>query len=143
MSETLPYFEIHVANQIIHARMVGKWGGAVDLAYLSELTLSMSQVRALPWAIFIDMHLCDFTQQIFEQEIRFKAALDRRNQQMECWLVENPHQGDFLTHFLEEQNVPLGRFVSPKECQTWLTEKGFQLDMSWLLKSESTTTGSD
>lgn len=133
MSDPLPYFDIHIANQVLHARMVGKWGGAVDLAYLSELTLSMSEVRALPWVIFIDMHLCDFTEQIFETEIRFKAALDRRNQLMECWWVSDPHQGDFLTHFLEEQNIPLGRFTDLDEAKVWLARKDFCLDEKWLV----------
>ena len=134
-------FDIHVANQVIHAHLYGRWGGAIDLFYLSEMNVKMHEVRALPWAIFIDLTECEFTQQIFNDDIRHNSGLDRRNQLIECWLLREPEQISFLEHFPKEQDVILGKFTNEKESAAWMMKKGFVLDTDWLTeikKPEST-----
>ena len=127
-----PKFEIHVANQVIHAYLSGRWGGAVDLFYLSEMNIKMHEVRALPWAIFIDLTDCEFTEQIFNEDIRHNSGLDRRNQLIECWLLREPEQINFLERFPKEQDVTLGKFLSEEQSASWMMEKGFVLDTDWL-----------
>ena len=134
MQEISPGFDIQVTSQVIHARIQGKWGGAINLSYLSEMTVKMIEVRALPWAIFIDARQCYFTEQMFLEDIRHNSAMDRRNQLTECWLLREPDQLSFLSHFLHEKDIPLGRFTQIDEAQNWLGKKGFKIDMTWFAK---------
>ena len=122
-----PSYSVTSNDNLIYARLMGHWCGTVDLAYLTDLTIEMDRVRSGPWAIFIDMRYCDFTVEIYETDIRFKQALDRRNQIAECWLVKDEAQGEFLRHFVESVNIPLGRFTDEKQAIEWLKGFGFNL----------------
>ena len=137
MTRAEPYYDIKVTGQVIHARMVGSWGGVVDLSYLSEMAIRMNEVRALPWAIFIDVRKCEFTEEMFKQDIRHNSGLDRRNQLIECWLLNEPNQLSFLAHFMKKQDVQLGRFLTTQDASNWMNSKGFALDVEWLEPNRS------
>lgn len=120
-------YALALNDNIIYVKLVGQWSGVIDLAYLTELAELMHVARAEPWAIFINMREWVHSKQAYDSDVKFTLPLDRRNQIAECWWVNSKQQGSFLSHFIEQQDIPLAKFTDIQQAQSWMKSFGFEL----------------
>jgi hypothetical protein len=121
-------FSIQVYGSLIVVDLTGNWTEQNDLSYLSSLTEEITRVKREPWGLLVDMR--GWTVQQAATEPTFKITLDRRNQKVECWIVDDLQQGDFLlTHFQHTPIKPL-KFLNPEGAIKHLKSVGFELPKS-------------
>ena len=120
-------FEIKSVKNIIHVKLHGVWNIRVDFAYLTELTKHMQNMRGNPWCIIVDMRGWVVPNEHKTSNTKVDLQLDRRNQKAECWIVDEPTQGDFLIHFMTKAGFPHSKVYSDEEAEEWLAEKSFFL----------------
>lgn len=118
-------FSIQVKGSLIVVDLTGDWSEQDDLSYLSSLTEQIAHINREPWGLLVDMR--GWKVQEAATEPKFKIALDRRNQKVECWIVDDHQQGDFLLiHFKNTPVKPL-KFLNPTEAIKWIEKLGFTL----------------
>ncbi|MCC2607557.1 hypothetical protein [Planctobacterium marinum] len=123
----LPSYQVIVKKQLIKVDLEGDWDNKSDLAYLNELALTMRNMQSAPWGLVVDMRGWVVSKETlgFKQKTAFH--MDRRNQVVECWIVDNLNQGAHLIHFIEKAKIPLKRCTSVDSAQLWLNQYGFNL----------------
>lgn len=118
-------FSIRVKGSLIAVDLTGNWSEQDDLSYLSSLTEEIAHINREPWGLIVDMR--DWKVQEAATEPTFKIALDRRNQKVECWIVDHHQQGDFLLpHFKNTSLKPL-KFLNPIEAIKYIEKLGFSM----------------
>lgn len=123
----LPSYQVVVKKQLIKVDLEGDWDNKSDLAYLNDLAMAMRNMQAAPWGLVVDMRGWEVSSEILQFKQKTAFHMDRRNQVMECWIVENMDQGAHLIHFIEKAGIPLKRCTSLKSAQLWLNQYGFEL----------------
>lgn len=125
-------FSIKVCGHLIEVDLQGDWSEQDDLSYVSLLSEKIIEVKNNSWGILVDMR--GWKVQEVATLSKFKIALDRRNQKLECWIVDDMQQGEFLlTHFKNTLVNPV-RLLDPTAAQKYLEEAGFSLLDSEIFK---------
>jgi hypothetical protein len=119
-------FKIDVVGNLIKVKICGTWTIQADLAYLTELGAQIQKMRGKPWAMLVDMRGWVMPEDLYNSKFKSKLSLDRRNQKVECWIVDDPKQGSFLHHFIEASGVPFKCFQSQSEAKAWMQGFGFE-----------------
>lgn len=131
MHDSEPSFSLNISNDVLWVVLEGQWNVATDLSYLTELSDNMRQIRNQPWGLVVDMRnwYIDSVEQTFAAPNSVSIDLDRRNQVLECWLVRENSQADFLVGTVTNQ--PKIEFVKSKSLDALLTHcKKHHLDSS-------------
>lgn len=114
-------FHISKHSNLIHADINGVWNITTDMDYLNELASTMQSMRGNPWAMVIDMRGWFVPEEMKRFKRKTAIHLDRRNQKLECWIVDNAEQGNHLKAFVEAANIPFKQFTDTAEAEKWLT----------------------
>lgn len=124
-------FSIQVRGTLILVDLTGDWSEQDDLSYLSALTEQIAHINREPWGLLVDMR--GWRVQDAATEPTFKIALDRRNQKVECWIVDDLQQGDFLLpHFKNTSHKP-SKFLNPTEAIKYIEKLGFSMPTNQIL----------
>ncbi|UAA38356.1 hypothetical protein KIH87_16965 [Paraneptunicella aestuarii] len=125
MSQIASY-QICSSKNLIQVRITGTWTISIDLAYLSELSETMSKARNTPWAMVVDMRGFLLPEELLDSEKKITANidLDRRNQLAECWIVDHIEQSENLEGFITGSGVPLKKVFTEQEASQWLASFG-------------------
>ena len=67
------------------------------------------------------------TDEIRNFKSKINIQMDRRNQILECWLVDDMDRGRHVAHFIEQADIPFQRFLNEDSARDWLSEYGFSL----------------
>lgn len=128
MSQIASY-QIYSKKSLIQVRITGTWTINIDLAYLSELSETMSKARNTPWAMIVDMRGFLLPEELLDSEKKITANinLDRRNQLAECWIVDHMEQSKNLERFITGSGVPLKKVFTEQEANLWLANFGVQV----------------
>lgn len=120
-------FQINIANNTIHVQLRGEWDLATDIDYLNQLSQAMRRCHNRPWALVVDMRGWLVPEEILNFKSKINLQIDRRNQAVECWLVDDMVQGNHVIHFIEKAGVHFKRFLDEESANTWLSEYGFSV----------------
>lgn len=120
-------FHVETIGKLIKVRLSGVWSIQADLAYLTELGAHIQVMRGKSWAMLVDMRGWVMPKDLYNSKFKSKLTLDRRNQRVECWIVDEPNQGAFLHHFIESNGVPFQRFEKFDEAKEWMHSFGFEI----------------
>lgn len=119
-------FRVEIVGNLIKVRLSGQWTIQADLAYLTELGAQIQKMRGKPWAMLVDMRGWVMPQDLYNSKFKSKLTLDRRNQKIECWIVDAPEQGAVLHHFIKDSGVPFKRFEAQSAAKEWMQGFGFE-----------------
>lgn len=122
-----PTYSVELKNNIVIAKISGDWNIQTDISYLSSLDETISKVRNEKWALFADLRGWRVSEEVKNYKHNVTIQLARRNQQAECWLVDNIDQGKHIQHHIENAAVPLYKCKSRHDAKNWLIKKGFYL----------------
>lgn len=122
----LPNYQVVLAKNLIKVTLEGDWDNKTDLNYLNELSAAMRQLRNVPWGLLVDMRGWIVSPEMVEFKHKTIFHMDRRNQAVECWIVDNMDQGAHLIHFIEKAKIPLKRTTSVESARLWLNQYGFE-----------------
>lgn len=100
---------------------------ATDIEYLHQLSQAMRSCHNKPWALVVDMRGWIVTEEIQNFKSKINLQMDRRNQSLECWLVDDMNQGGHVVHFVKRAGFPFKRFLEQESANEWLAEQGFPL----------------
>lgn len=124
---TQPTYTVELKNNIVVANISGDWNIQADIGYLTLLDETISRVRNDRWALFADLR----GWRVSEEVINFKhnriIQLARKNQQVECWLVDDMNQGKHIQHHIDNAGVPLHKFNHREDAERVLIKNGFYL----------------
>lgn len=98
-----------------------------DLKYLSELGEAMQQMRGNTWAVLVDMRGWLVPKSVSESPLKARLILDRRNQKLEYWIVDDISQGDDLLPFFTQSGLTPKRYISPTAAYQSLLDSGYVL----------------
>lgn len=124
---TPPSFRVITVNNLIKADIEGLWDAASDIGYLTDLSQAMSNMRNRKWGLVVDMRGWFITEEMLHFKQRTILHLDRRNQELECWIVDDMAQGKHLFHYVEKTGIPFKRALTIKSANTWLEQYGYSL----------------
>lgn len=127
MNKVKPNYSVSVKNNIIVAKITGDWDMHSDLGYLTALDEAISKVRAVRWALFADLRGWRVSEEVINFKHNLTIQLDRRNQQAECWLVDDVEQGSHIQHHITNSGVPLHKCLGRQEAEKCLMQYGFYL----------------
>lgn len=122
-----PTYSVELKNNIVVVKISGNWNIQADIGYLTLLDETISRIRNEHWALFADLRGWQVSEEVINLKHNQTIKLARKNQQAECWLVDNMDQGVHIQHHIENQNVPLYKCLSRKDAEDWLMQKGFYL----------------
>lgn len=140
-------YTITVFPNAIKACISGEWSFAIDLAYLTEMSLKMSEMNKAPWALYIDMrglHIPESNAAIDAQCEQLythvnqhgqKVLCDRRNQIAECWIVDELEQAKQFEKVVQETGIKLGKFTDTRAGILWLAEFDIRLPSDDVLQT--------
>jgi hypothetical protein len=124
---TKPTYIVELTNNIVVSKISGDWSIQADIGYLTILDETISRVRNDRWALFADLRGWRVSEEVVNFKHNLTIELTRKNQQAECWLVDNMDQGKHIQHHIENAGVPLYKCVSRKDAEKWLMKNGFYL----------------
>lgn len=118
-------FNIQVFGSLIVVDLKGDWSEQDDLSYVSSLAEQIARLNRHSWGLLVDMR--GWVVQKAATEPTFKISFDRRNQKVECWIVDDLQQGDFLLpHFQHAPVKPL-KYLNPSDAIKCVEKVGFSL----------------
>lgn len=120
-------YRVITTGNLIKADIEGLWDAASDVGYLTQLSEAMRQLRNKPWALVVDMRGWVVTEQMRNFKQTNIAYLDRRNQKLECWIVDDYAQGSHLFHYVEHSDILFKRCLTVDAANSWLSQYGFSL----------------
>jgi hypothetical protein len=100
-------FTINTFHNLLKVRLEGIWDLATNIEYLNELSLVMRSCHNGP---LVDMRDWIVTDEIRNFKSKINIQMDRRNQILECWLVDDMDRGSHVAHFIEQAEIPFQRF---------------------------------
>lgn len=98
-----------------------------DIAYLTRLDEVISTIRNESWALVADLRGWRVSDDVINFKHNQTIQLARKNQQVECWLVDNPEQGNHIQHHIENAGVPLYKCTCEQNVSAHLRQYGFIL----------------
>lgn len=122
-----PRFQITIDNNTIKVQLEGVWDLATDIEYLNKLSEAMHSCHNKPWALVVDMRGWIVTEEIRNFKSKINLQMDRRNQDVECWIVDDMGQGEHVQHFIEKAGVRFQRFLDENAANIWLTQYGYNM----------------
>lgn len=120
-------YRVITTTNLIKVSLEGVWNSAIDIAYLTELSLAMRAMRTNPWGLAVDMRGWFVPEEVRRFKEKTAIHLDRRNQQAECWLVDDMAQANHLSDYIEKAGVPFKRCLDVSSANIWLAQYGFSL----------------
>jgi hypothetical protein len=124
---TQPTYNVELTNNIVVVNISGDWNIQADIAYLTLLDETIARVRDDKWALFADLRGWRVSDEVMNLKHNLTIHLARKNQQAECWVVDDMDQGKHIQHHIEEAGVPLHKCTSSQEAENWLRQSGFCL----------------
>ncbi len=118
-------YQIKVKSRLIVIRTTGNWNLQTDMAYLSDLGEAMYSMRGNAWAVLVDMRGWVVPASVSTSPFKSDVILDRRNQKLECWIVDEPSQGEALLPYFKQAGIVPKRFTDPKDAHACLKDAGF------------------
>ncbi|WP_033186086.1 hypothetical protein [Paraglaciecola mesophila] len=118
-------YQIKVKSRLIVIRTTGNWNLQTDMAYLSDLGEAMHSMRGNAWAVLVDMRGWVVPASVSTSPFKSDVILDRRNQKLECWIVDEPSQGEALLPYFKQAGIVPKRFTDPKDAHACLKDAGF------------------
>lgn len=122
------HFKVQVYGQMIVADLNGNWTEQDDLSYISLLSEKILDVRANSWGLLVDLR--GWKAQEAVTKSTFQVTLDRRNQKVEYWIVDDLLQGEFLMMYFENTLVKPVKCLTPNEAIKNLRTAGFELSVA-------------
>jgi hypothetical protein len=122
------HFNIHVYDSLIVSKLRGNWTQHDDLSYIASLAEEIDVLQKNSWGILVDMRGWIVPEGYTQPT--FKITLDRFNQKVECWIVDNMKQGDFLLPYFQNAPVKPMKFLNPSDAITHIAKAGFDLSIS-------------
>nr|WP_240920040.1 hypothetical protein [Paraglaciecola sp. 20A4] len=95
------------------------------MAYLSDLGETMNAMRGNTWAVLVDMRGWVVPISVSSSPLKSDVNLDRRNQKIECWVVDSPSQGDALLPYFVESGIVPRCFSEISEACACLQNAGY------------------
>ncbi|WP_339901212.1 hypothetical protein [Paraglaciecola polaris] len=134
---TLASYQINVKSRLIIVHTSGEWTLQTDMAYLSDLGEAMQSMRGNTWAVLVDMRGWLAPKSVSTSPLKSDVTLDRRNQKLECWIVDELSQGDALMPYFTQSGIVPKRFMDPQEAYSCLQNAGYisSLDTIQALRS--------
>jgi len=124
------HFKVQVYEQMIVADLNGNWTEQDDLSYVSLLSEKILEVRANSWGLLVDLRGWEAQEAV--TKCTFQVILDRRNQKVEYWIVDDILQGEFLMMYFENTLVKPVKFLTPQEAIKNLKSAGFDLPNAYV-----------
>lgn len=124
---TKPTYTVELTNNIVLVKISGDWNIQADISYLTMLDETISRVRNDKWALFADLRGWRVSKEVVKFKHNLTIQLARKNQQAECWLVDDINQGKHIQHHIESQSVPFYKCFSRQDAEKWLIQNGFYL----------------
>jgi hypothetical protein len=118
-------YQINVKSRLIVIRTTGEWSLQTDMAYLSDLGEAMHSMRGNAWAVLVDMRGWVVPASVSASPLKSDVILDRRNQKLECWVVDEPSQGEALLPYFKQAGIVPKRFTDPNDAYAYLKDAGF------------------
>ncbi|WP_339772963.1 hypothetical protein [uncultured Paraglaciecola sp.] len=140
-----PYYRITVKSRLIVVQIKGQWTLQTDMAYLSDLGETMHAMRGNTWAVLVDMRGWVIPKSVSSSPLKSDVNLDRRNQKLECWVVDSPSQGDALLPYFTESGIVPRCFSDAYEAHVCLQNAGYIdktesiRDINWLARYLATS----
>ena len=128
LDDSPAHFKIRISERLIVVRTKGTWTLQTDMAYLSELGEAMHSMRGSTWAVLVDMRGWVVPETVSSSPFKLKAQLDRRNQKLECWIVDDMEQGNALLPYFQASGIEPKRFLDPTEAIAYLHHAKFVND---------------
>lgn len=128
MTASPAQFDITIKRDIIFIKLQGVWTVSVDMAYISQLSQAMYDMRGAEWGMFVDMAQWTLPEEVYYSEFKTKIVLDRRNQIAESWRVNEMNQGELLLPFFSDYSLKPKRFLEENDAIAWLRECGLHPD---------------
>ena len=116
------FYTILELDNVILVRTTGKWTLALDIAYLAELSETLTTHRNKPYSVFVDMRGWQVDDSVINSKVKTKLQLDRRSQKVEHWLCDEYAQNDHLLQFFEEESFKLYRHTNRQDAQKALVK---------------------
>ena len=134
--EHTPYFNIEVVDDAVWVKLVGKWTVPIDLEYMTHLSQIMSNMRNKSWSIIVDMRHWQVTPPKVNEHSQEMANihLDRRNQILEAWWVNDSTQAEFLVPYVsQDRSMQFVRSTAFSDIEKALKSKrvNTQIPESW------------
>lgn len=114
------HYKIRIKERLIVVSTTGTWTLQTDMAYLSELGEAMHSMRGNTWAVLVDMRGWVVPETVSSSPFKLKTQLDRRNQKLECWIVDDMEQGNALLPYFQASSIVPKRFLEPTEAIAYL-----------------------
>ncbi|WP_233268975.1 hypothetical protein [Paraglaciecola sp. L1A13] len=112
-------------SRLIVVQIKGHWTLQTDMAYLSDLGETMHAMRGNTWAVLVDMRGWVVPKSVSSSPLKSAVNLDRRNQKLECWVVDSPSQGDALLPYFTESGIVPRCFSDGYEAYGCLQNAGY------------------
>ena len=100
----------------------------------------MGQIRNQPWGFVVDMRYSyiDSIEQTFTAPKSVSINLDRLNQVLECWLVREESQADFLAGTVSNQpKIEFIKSRSLEDIMKYCASHKLCMNMPWYLGAAS------
>lgn len=120
-------FQVAKIGNVIHAVKRGRWTIATDIEFINEVASVMQTMRGNPWALVVDMRDWIVSEDIKNYKHINEVHLDRRNQKLECWLIDFPGHAAHLERYIVGTTIPFKQFTDSAEAQEWLATFGFTM----------------
>jgi len=127
LAMTQPTYSVELVNNLVVIKISGDWNIRADIAYLTVLDETISQLRNSKWAIFADLRGWRVSEEVINFKHNNTIQLARSNQRAECWLVDDMEQGSHIQHHIENADIPFIKCQSQDEARKWLIQHGFVL----------------
>jgi hypothetical protein len=124
---TKPTYIVELTNNIVVAKISGDWNIQADIGYLTTLDETISRVRNDKWALFADLRGWRVSEEVVNFKHNLTIELARKNQQTECWLVDDMDQGKHIQHHIENAGVPLYKCESRQDAEKCLMQNLFYI----------------
>ena len=124
---TQPTYKVELKNNIVVVNISGDWNIQADIGYLTLLDETISRVRDDKWALFADLRGWRVSDEVMNLKHNSTIHLARKNQQVECWVVDDMVQGKHIQHHIEGAGVPFYKCTNSQEAENWLRKSGFCL----------------
>ena len=119
-------------GNIVMARIHGEWSTAITLNYFHALSEEIRQIQGQPWGALIDMRGWRLEESVVERAGQLQLDVDRRNQVVECWIVDHPEQAEELARLPRTAGIPLHRVADIGLAYVCLRGRNLQPDGDWI-----------
>ncbi len=117
-----PSFSLKSHDNLLLAKTTGDWDLSTDIAYLAEASDAMASRKGRPFYMLVDMRGWRVSDEVKYATIKETLVLDRRGQKGECWLMDSPHQGNYLLPYFSHFRFTLERVTTPVGVEKWMAK---------------------